>query len=100
MRSAVRVDLLDLDIAVNNVNDDNPSCLPPPSKTPMTPRPPIVTSGPSPLSTNNLAQLYAILAETLQKNKNLERELAIARRNAEKNENIVGLTQKSPQNST
>ena len=36
----------------------------------------------------------------LQENENLKRELAIARRNAEKYERMVGLTQNSPQSST
>jgi hypothetical protein len=79
--------------------------LPSSSKTPMTtsprnPRPPVMTSGPSHSSSNSPAQLAAILAETLQENEILKRELAIARRNAEKYENMVGLTQNSPQNST
>src|SRR5579872_1736606 len=76
----------------------------PSSKTPMTSpriaRPPVSASGPSPSSNNSPAQLAAILAETLQENENLKRELAIARRNAEKYEHMVGLTQNSTQNST
>jgi len=67
---------------------------------PRNPHSSVPTSGPSPLSTNSPAQLAAILAETLQENEDLKRELATARRNAEKYERIVGFTQNSPQSST
>lgn len=52
---------------------------------------PVITSGP--------AQLSTILAETLQENENMKRELAIARKSVEKYKHIADLTQNSPENS-
>ena len=68
--------------------------------TPRNPHPSVLTSGPSSPPPNSPAQLAAVLAETLQENESLKRELAIARRKLEMYERMFSSTHKPPQSST